>query len=212
MSRGAVGALIEKTGNLNLDLSLLEETLTSRYNINKNFKYFPFDLELLKVLNLSQLTSTLFAGNIPSELQTFLESYFSSINNGESFCVTEQDITESTYSFALKCYLRCLDKLFSDYCMLKGLSFKDYSIEHSFFVESNNTYFSYNYNESMYNYYIYMLFNPEETFTDVAFDPFNPQCKRPLGNGVPVIVPNHSDFFLSWSQPTTAVIIKIKGT
>jgi len=168
--------------------------------------------DTLKFLNLTYLPSGLIGGTLPNELRDFLKEYFNFLvnsNDSDVHC-TEADIISSEFSCSLRFYLRCVEKLFFDYCLYKGLNFKNYEVIPEFFINKEFSSFNFNYEESMYNFYIIMFLDQSEPDVKVLYEPFL-GASLPLANNVPFIFSHTSDSYFCVPEKIPAMIVKVKG-
>jgi len=195
----------------NLD-SLSEEALDLSFT-NSKFPLPPLTLDTIKFIKLNPLPFGGFTqGTLPKEQRNFLLEYFNFLINSHDSDIhlTEEDIHNSEFSANLRFYFRCLEKLLFDFCLYKGLNFKDYQIQTEINLFKDFDSFVFDYKDSMYNFYIFMLLKKDEPCVDVLFDPFSPETIA-LATGIPFIVSSTPDLYFSTREKIPAIMIKVKG-
>lgn len=170
----------------------------------------PLSLDCLSFLGLSELPNDFVACTLPACISDFFVSYYDTIKQEDSFTFTPEDIKESKYSDVFRVYLRIAEKYLFDYCMLKGLDFRNYRVTEDIQFIPKFSHFSYDYHQSMYHMYICIFLDPVIDAHSFTYNAFN-KLEMLLGNAVPHILPHTAGFYLNSEKEIPAMILKVKG-
>lgn len=186
----------------------LQDKLVKEYFFDSAFERPLISLEALRALKLTELPYSFYASSLPPDLIRFFSIYLEQLKLTEDIVINSSDVEESEFSTCFKAYSRCLEKLFFDFCMVKGLKFTNYTIEPEYYVYFNFNKLVYNYSESMYNFFILNFISSD--FNSIKISPSN-SSSLSLAQGLPIILNNSCDLFFEVEEPTPVIIVKVKG-
>jgi hypothetical protein len=191
-------------------LEKLADDLDEKFQFNTKSKNTALSYESLLDVRLSTTHRGNYVGGVPRPLSDFFKHYYETIKTDSDITFTELDINTSQYSKFFKLYERIVQKLFFDYCFVKGLNFFDFEIQKDiYFVDKFKT-ISFDYPESMNFFYITLFLSLGDTCHTVDCDLFN-DTEDTIATGLPVIVPHSPNSFFTLSNSVPAMIIKVRG-
>jgi hypothetical protein len=188
----------------------LANKLGEKFNFTVDAKNVGIDLESLGKLTLSNTFRGNYVGKVPLPLSDFFRNYYKAIKTDNDILFNESDIETSLHCKFFKVYQRIVEKLFFDYCLIKGLKFSDYEIQKDIYFYNNLKTISFDYSQSMDIFYIVMLLNLEKDCETVNFDLLR-EDEEPMGNGIPIIIPHAPNFYFNLKNSAPAMIIKVQG-
>ena len=188
----------------------LASKLQGKLSFNTNSKNLAISLESLSDIPLSRTFHNNYVGKIPFALSDFFKNYYEKIKTNQNITFNESDIDTSSYSSFFKLYKRIIEKLFFDYCIIKGLNFSDYELEKDIYFYHDFNNFSFDYSESMYVFYIVMFLSLDADAHVVDCDLFNDR-RESIATGLPLITPHSPEIYLGLDSSVPAMIIKVKG-
>jgi len=184
--------------------------LNQKFSFSLDSTNVAIDLKSLSDVFWSRTAQNNYVGRIPLALSDFFKHYYEAIKTNKVITFNELDVETSEYSSFFKVYQRILEKLFFDYCLVKGLSFSDYEIEKDIHFCENFKNISFNYLESMNIFYIVMFLSLDDGAHIVDCDLFS-EKQDSIANGLPIIIPHSPDFYFNLSINAPAMIIKVRG-
>lgn len=188
----------------------LVQDLDEKFQFNTKSKNLALSYESLRDVRLTTTPNENYIGKVPKPLSDFFKHYYETIKTDSDITFTELDVNTSQYSRFFKLYQRIVQKLFFDYCFVKGLDFFDFEIQKDIhFVDSFKT-ISFDYPESMNFFYITMFLSSSDLFHTVDCALFS-EKQDSISTGLPVIVPHSPNSFFTLSNSVPAMIIKVRG-
>lgn len=188
----------------------LSGKLHGNFSFSVDSKNLAINLDSLSKIRLSSTAQSNYVGRVPLALSDFFKNYFEKIKTKENIVFNELDVDTSSHCSFFKVYQRIVEKLFFDYCLVKGLKFSDYDIQKDIYFYNDFKKISFDYLESMSIFYIVMFLSLDKDAHDADCDLFS-EKKDCIANGLPLIVPHSPDFYLNLSNSVPAMIIKVQG-